>query len=122
MRPVLYNDVLAAVSLVAACPPDRRKAATLALFEEARQAAIHAARFQSAHPVFGDGTLVAAALRHGKRGDTSFQTECGLSAWAVVIEALRDHARHPDAQLTHRLTDGSNSRRFAEIASPQSSQ
>lgn len=96
MRPVIYNDVLAAVSYVATYPPDRRKIAARALFEEARQAAMHAARFQSAHPLFGDGTLVSAALRHRRCGDTSFQTERGLSAWAAVIEVLRDQMRHPN--------------------------
>jgi hypothetical protein len=112
VKSVVYNDVLAAVAYVASHPKDARETALSSLFEQVRQAEAYTERYHCAHPVFGDGTLVSAALRHGKRGDTSFYSEAGLEAWLLVLTGLRDQMRQPDAQLMQRVTVGSNSSRL----------
>ena len=88
MTPVIYNDVLAAVSLVAAAPPERQANVAAELIREADLAEAYRLRYRAAHPVFGDGSLIAAALRHDRRGSCSFQSLEGLSAWLCVLNVL----------------------------------
>ena len=92
MSPVIYNDVLAAVSVVAGHPPECRATVATALIREADLADAYRQAQGAAHPVFGDGSLVTAALRHGRRGAVSFQCPCGLAAWIAVLEALAARA------------------------------
>ncbi|MFA8385261.1 MAG: hypothetical protein ACEPO2_06520 [Pelagibaca sp.] len=88
MTPVIYNDVLAAVSVVAAAPPDRQASVMAELIREADLAEMYRLSYRAAHPVFGDGSLIAAALRHDRRGSCSFQSREGLTAWLCVLSAL----------------------------------
>ena len=122
MKSVIYNDVLAAVANIAGHPPDARANALARLFEQVRKAEAYTKRNFCAHPVFGDGTLVSAALHQGKRGDTSFQSESGLEAWVLVLTGLLEQMRQPEAQLMQRVTVGSNSSRSRKMSSPQSTQ
>lgn len=89
MTPVIYNDVMAAVSVLSAAPPERHGEMIVALIREADQAELYRKRYRSAHPVFGDGSLMGAALRHAHRGSVSFECAAGLTAWIGVLEALR---------------------------------
>ena len=95
MKPVLYNDVLAAVSYLSGLVPVKREAALERLMQDVDRAEAYAVRYQAAHPVFGDGTLLAASLRHDVRGSTSFQSEDTLSVWLSVLTALKDRLVHP---------------------------
>lgn len=122
MKPLIYNDVLAAVSVVSALSPRDRRKAIRTLLVEAELAHAYVRSFHSAHPVFGDGSLMTAALRHPTKGDVRFATEQGRSAWLCVLDAVQRHCAQPDAQLMQRVTVGSNSSRFSAIFSPQSSQ
>ncbi|MCL3883721.1 hypothetical protein [Marivita sp. GX14005] len=122
MRPVIYNDVLAAVSFAASIPPDGRKAAIARIIADAEAAARYRMRSGAAHPVFGDGCLMAAALRHGRRGSTSFACPDALDAWLCVLGALRARLDQPEAQEMQRVTAGSSASRAGVISSPQSSQ
>jgi len=122
VRPVVYNDVLATVAYIASHQPHARAGALARLFDQVRNAEVYAKRYRCAHPVFGDGTLANAALRHEKRGDTSFQSESGLESWILVLTGLLDQMRQPEAQLMQRVTEGSNSSRSRKMSSPQSTQ
>lgn len=122
MIPVIYNDVLAAVSAVAGAAPECRDSVAVALIRQADLAEDYRRSYCAAHPVFGDGSLMASSLRYGRRGDASFQTIEGLSAWICVLSALKTRLVQPDAQLMQRRAVGSSSSRFGAISSPQSSQ
>ena len=122
MKPVIYNDVLAAVSVASAVPISHQKQMIAQLLKDAELAEAYRLRHHSAHPVFGDGSLLASASRYGFAGDTSFQTHAALGAWISVLAALRARLPQPAAQLMQRVTVGSSSRRLGAISSPQSSQ
>ena len=122
MKPVIYNDVLAAVSAISDLPPQRRRSAIARLLDEAERADAYRVTHRAAHPVFGDGSLMAAALRLERRGDASFQTRNGLHAWLCVLNALSERLDQPEAQLMQRVAVGSSSSRLTAISSPQSSQ
>lgn len=129
MIPVIYNDVLAAVSAVSGAAPECRDSVAVALIRQADVAEAYRRSHCAAHPVFGDGSLLASSLRYGRRGDASFQTGEGLSAWICVLNALKAQLDQPDAQLDQpdaqlmqRRAVGSSSSRFGAISSPQSSQ
>lgn len=122
MTPVIYNDVLAAVSVVAAVPAAQQGHVMARLLEEADLAEAHRHTHHAAHPVHGDGSLMAAALRHDRHGSTSFQSRIGLEAWLCVLTALLRRLDQPEAQPTHRCAVGSSSSRLTGMSSPQSSQ
>lgn len=108
MRPVIYNDVLAAVAVAAAAPPDQHGPIIASLIREADLAEVYRRRYQSAHPVFGDGSLMTAALRHQTRGPTSFQCAEGLAAWIAVLKALQ--ALLPLSEVDFSLDEPNQSR------------
>lgn len=58
---------------------------------EADQAERHVALYHAAHPVFGDGSLMAAALRHQRHGDARFASAQGRAAWIAVLTAVQAH-------------------------------
>lgn len=89
MKPVHINDVLAAVSYLTSVPVTAREHALNGLLQDVDFADEYTRSHNSAHPVFGDGSLIAAALRHGRRGPTSFQTDDSLSVWIDVLTSLR---------------------------------
>lgn len=91
MRPVIYNDVLAAVAVVAATSPEHHQEVITALIRAADSGDVHRTRFGSAHPVFGDGSLMAATHLYPRRGCTSFQSATGRGAWLIVLMALSAH-------------------------------
>jgi len=122
MTPVIYNDVLAAVSAVSGSPIEEQGQLAARLLAEADLAERHRKSRGHGHPVYGDGSLLAASLRYSRRGEASFQTGAGLRVWITVLTALLERLDHPEAQLMHRVTVGSSSKRFGEISSPQSSQ
>lgn len=103
MTPVIYNDVLAVVSVLSAAPPERHAEMIMALIREADQAELYRRRYRSAHPVFGDGSLMGAALRHKQRGPVSFGCAEDLTAWIVVLEALK--LRHETPKSTFSVAD-----------------
>ena len=120
MKPLIYNDVLAAVAYVSG--QENPENLARALLRDAELAHRHVRACRTAHPVFGDGSLMTAALRHRWRGDASFATAQGRAAWMAVLAAVQDRYGSPEAQLMQRVTVGSNSNRLDAIASPQSSQ
>lgn len=99
MSPVIYNDVLAAVSVVAGVPPTQREAMIATLLDQADAACAYRRVHRRAHPTFGDGSLMASALRHEARGDMSFQSRDSLLAWLCVVSALLARCDAPKDRL-----------------------
>ncbi|WP_456300435.1 DUF7742 family protein [Thalassococcus lentus] len=121
MRPVLPDDLFAAARACLAVPPHVRFAHAQSLVGAAMVADAYRQRNNRLHPVFGGGTLMAAALAHEQvseaRVDNADFRECLID----VLRALRC-LDQPDAQEIQREAVGSSSRRLMAISSPQSSQ
>lgn len=89
MSPVIYNDVLAAVSVVAATPPEHQRRVAEILLWRADQAEAYRRSAGAVHPRFGDGSLMAAAMQYGASGDVSFQSVEGVRAWLCVLGVMQ---------------------------------
>ncbi|WP_439124315.1 DUF7742 family protein [Marivita sp.] len=122
MKPLIYNDVLAAVAVVSAVPHAQRPAKMARLLDEAIEAESYRLKHHAAHPIFGDGSLLASAQKYDVKGSTSFQTRDALGAWVCVLSALLNRLDQPEAQPMQRVAVGSSSSRLRAISSPQSSQ
>lgn len=88
MRPVTLTDLAAAVRVLLALPEDRRAAGLAALLARAEAADHHRRTTGRAHPAYGNGTLLAAALAHpaadpGTAGDRAY-----LLCLAQVLDAV----------------------------------
>jgi hypothetical protein len=63
VRQVLHGDVVAAARVLCVVPEAARPALLERLLDEAHWADLYRKRTGRAHPVWGDGTLMTAALR-----------------------------------------------------------
>ncbi|MDU8911061.1 hypothetical protein [Aestuariicoccus sp. MJ-SS9] len=122
MRPVLIGDVTAAACALLAVPPARRTALARRLIAEAEAARRYQDGTGRAHPDWGNGTLMSAALAHPRRPEPRAGEPDFLECLMLVLAALRDRRHRPDAQPTQRCSDGSSASRASAMSSPQSSQ
>ncbi|MGR3630550.1 MAG: DUF7742 family protein [Limimaricola soesokkakensis] len=67
MRPILPGCLDRAVAALLAAPPEGRAGLALRIVSEARAADAWRKRRGRAHPLWGDGSLMSAALRHPAR-------------------------------------------------------
>ena len=88
MRPVTLTDLSAAARVLLALPEDRRAAALGALLARAECADRHRHATGQAHPAYGNGTLLAAALAHPGADPAGPGDRAYLSCLAQVLEAL----------------------------------
>lgn len=120
MRRTLHGDVISAARVLVGVPPERRRWVLERLFREAE----HASRFvqQNArmHPIYGDGSLLAAALRRCPASEPWLDNADYCSCLVLVFEAHCSKSFQPRAQETQTGTVGSNSSRAKAISSPQS--
>ncbi|MEY8839126.1 hypothetical protein AB9K41_08875, partial [Cribrihabitans sp. XS_ASV171] len=63
MLPVLHGDVSAAARALLPVPPDQRRRLCRRMIGEADCARAHVRRTKRAHPLFGNGSLMAAARK-----------------------------------------------------------
>lgn len=96
MRPILPGDLDCAVAVVMAQPPATRAAVAARMLEQADLADRYRKKLGRAHPVYGTGSLMSAALcwPEGPRGRVYDASYC--AALIVVLRALqawraRDH-------------------------------
>lgn len=95
MRPVTTIDLIASARVLMALPEARRSAAMTALIARAAMADQYRHATGRQHPVYGNGTLLAAALAH-PRGDTEGDEMGYLACLACAIDAVLDwRARRP---------------------------
>lgn len=95
MRPLLPGDLDCAVAVVMAQPPEARAGVAARLLAQADLADRYRKRLGRAHPVYGTGSLMSAALgwsfpSNGRLYDSSY-----CSALIVVLSAVQEwRARH----------------------------
>ena len=90
MRPLGPGDLDCAVAVVMRQPPVERKAVAARLLFEADVADRYRKRLGRAHPVYGSGSVLSAALRwpDGPRGRVYDASYC--AALIVVLTAVQD--------------------------------
>lgn len=89
MRPILIDDLLIAARAVAALAAPERPARLAQWLCEAHWADLYRKRLARVHPLWGNGSLMARALREaGARGLRPDRAE--IDTLAEVIAAVRD--------------------------------
>lgn len=93
MRPVMIGDLLAAARVLRAQPPAARDAVIASLIAEADLADRWRGHTGRAHPRFGNGSLMAAALARRPAAEPFLSDPEWLDALGRVIVALRIRAK-----------------------------
>lgn len=88
MRRVLYGDVTAAARALLAVPAKARRPLLTRLFAEAEAADAHRLDTGRAHPLFGTGSLMSAALAHPVAREPFLDDPRYAACMAEVFEAL----------------------------------
>lgn len=93
MRPVTLGDLAAAARVLLAQPEGLRPAAMAALIARAEAADRLRLAEGRHHPLYGNGTLMAAALAHPRADPPDPGGDDFLSCLALATEAVLAHAR-----------------------------
>ena len=124
MRRILAGDVAAAARALHAVPDAARAARLAELIARAEAADQHRAATGRAHPLWGGGSLMAAARGQARGPEPDFDDDAYCACWIAVLEGLiayRAGARdQPEAQEMQSGTVGSSSSRFSGMSSPHS--
>ncbi|MFW2587545.1 hypothetical protein [Sagittula sp. SSi028] len=104
MRPVLPGDISAAVRALLSVPPPDRAALARRLVEQAALADSHRRRTGCAHPDFGDGTLMAAALPHATARERAMTDPECLDCMALLLHELSSHGGVGNNDLAAPIT------------------
>lgn len=88
MSPLVHGDVTAAARVLLSVPAASREALAVRLLREAACADAHRLSTGRAHPVWGNGTLMSAALAHGPAPEPALDDQDYLSCLGSVIDAL----------------------------------
>lgn len=97
MRPLLLGDVALAARVLHGLPSERRAGTMERLLAEADCADRHRRIHGIPHPVFGGGSLMAAASRFERGSEPSFDDPDYCRCWRIVLDALsarRSQDRH----------------------------
>lgn len=93
MRPLLLSDVTAAARALLAVPEVGRHALCARLLREADWADRYARRLGKVHPLWGNGTLKAAAFRRVLAAESTFDDLAYCSCFELVLTCLADRLR-----------------------------
>lgn len=93
MRPVLHGDVVSAARVLLAAGPDRRANLLARMLSEADAADAHRLRTGKAHPVWGTGSLMSAALTRARAKEPYLDDPDYAGCFAMVFDALVARAR-----------------------------
>jgi hypothetical protein len=88
MRPVLHGDVVAAARVLYALPSKCRDGAMAHLLRNADLADRHRQRTGRAHPLWGDGSLMTAALAAAPPPEPRLDDAEYCGCMALVFDAL----------------------------------
>lgn len=89
MRAVTHGDVIAAARVIRTVPRAVRSGTVMAMLDKAHAADRFRKRFGRAHPLWGNGSLMAVALVSGGGCAEAFASDPDhLEAIATVIEAI----------------------------------
>ena len=94
MRPVTLADIEAATQAVMAAGEEARQTFAATLLSQARRADRYRRKSGRAHPRFGDGTLLSAALCHPRAARPACFDAGWLDALAHVLRALAQSDGH----------------------------
>jgi hypothetical protein len=90
LRPPLHGDAVALAIVLRRTPRDRRNWVLHRVFREADRAADLAKAGYGGHPIWGDGSLMAAALRRGMLSEPALADRdycrCLARVYAVLAE------------------------------------
>lgn len=106
MRRVLPADV-ARIACVLCATPEREWLGTVqAIFRGSQAGLAHHRKTGKAHPVWGTGSLMAAASDFPKAAEPDFDDDQYCRAWIVVLSELLAYrqasGRQPEAHVTQR--------------------
>lgn len=88
MRPILHGDVVAAARVLFAAPPGRRAGLMRALLDRAGWADAYRRHAGRAHPFWGDGSLMSAALALRPGPEPGTQDDDYCACLCQVLEAV----------------------------------
>lgn len=125
MRRVLEGDVSVVAQVLRGLPPAQRPLRLARLIASAEAADRHRRRTGRPHPLWGTGSLMAAASGMPRGAGLDFEDDEDCRCWVMVLEALIRHRarkarRYPAAQETQSGVVGSISSRLSGISSPHS--
>lgn len=92
MRTCLIGDLIEAAHAIARLPADQRAAFAQSLVTQADAAHRYAKRFARAHPVWGNGSLMARALIERPDQAPGQRDQAFFAALAVLANLLADRA------------------------------
>jgi len=98
MRRVLHGDVVAAARVLLATAPERRPGLLGRMLREADAADAHRRATGRAHPVWGTGSLMSAALARTRAPEPYLDDPDYAGCMAQVFEALVARAQNASAR------------------------
>ena len=100
MRPILPADLDLAARVLMSAPIADRRAVIAQLIAQADIADRYRKKLGKAHPLFGGGSLMAAALRHDHGAPARQCDDHYCACLAEVLSALAAHRRRSDTAKT----------------------
>lgn len=88
MRPVLHGDVSAAARVLLNAPPDQRERLCRRMIAEAETADGHVSKTGRLHPLFGNGSLMAAARNRRLAAEPAFDDLQYCRCFETVLRHL----------------------------------
>lgn len=88
MRPILYGDLSAAARALLAAPPHHRYRLCNRLLAEVELADRYVSATGRLHPMFGNGSLMAAARRRQLADEPGFDNVQYCQCFEMVLQAL----------------------------------
>lgn len=96
MRPVLHGDVTMAALALLAVPPDARAALLARILDEAERADRFRRQTGRAHPLWGGGSLMAAAMTRPRAREPYLDDPGYAACLAMLFDALGARAPEGD--------------------------
>lgn len=100
MRRLLHDDVCSAARVLRRCPPDQRARLCERMIAEAEAADAYMKRFGRVHPLWGNGSLSAAARKRMLAPDAGFSDPEHCLCFDLVLQRLIRRAEENGARST----------------------
>ncbi|WP_204114638.1 hypothetical protein [Shimia biformata] len=88
MRLVLHGDLVAAARYLLPLPDPVRRSACRRLIDHAHAAHHFTRRTGRCHPLWGDGSLISAAMRHGLAAEPSLRDSDYCACLEMVLHEI----------------------------------
>ena len=120
MRRATHGDAVSVARVLLCAPRHRRAWVMVRLFCEAERAHDHVASKGRAHPLWGDGSLMTAALRRHPGPEPFFDNPEYCQCLSLTFAALACRADQPLARERQLGASGSSVSRACPMSSPHS--